>query len=733
MMSEVYFSVDLVAHERYLDRNVSNIFTGVSRMGRFLEKVYDPTDKNLKLKIFLALVSLFIIGIVITTWHLYHQKVLEAFIGSRIRLLEKRRVLKLVEDGKVRLEGLFGRSIPHHLLPYDCQHSNRDSHICLEWKYRATVKVHTSFDSENIHCFRVAWESLIDDFLEDCFYLKSASFYGMGEAYPQLWPINLWTKPKSPFVTGNAYNSFGSNLERYWLTSTGASIMVDNEVPLYVSINEGGNQKLCLESIYDGYPYKRLNQSSMPHLSYELCVGDSFKTTHRHITKKFWSKKNENVDTEMFWDYFSNPVWSSYPYLSDSLNDSTLLSFANSVMQSGFKPGVLLIDGRWEEYVGDLDFNPEAFSSADDTLTTLRNKGFRNLLTVSPYTSIKSSNFEAGLDERYFIFDSQQNMPLLTNWSALPVAIIDFSSTRAKTWISENVKMLREQYKIDGFNFVGGEASYLPNSYNSEKSAENPDIFNFEYKNFTYHQNIPVSFISSSVFRGSLNISSNLSTTGILTLTNRKPDWSSSGGLKSIIPSVLSLGLLGNTIIDVGPVGGGSVEMPDQELFIRWMQLSTFMPVIQFSVPPFEYDDEVMDITDSLLEIRKSTVIPNFKKSFKKDLIEGSPMVKPLWWLIPSDPVTLNIDDQFLINDNVIVAPVLTEGATKRDIYLPEGWWRDELRGVATRGKKWMYDYEVPIDKVPYFVALEEYQAVPNALDSQNTPPACIEILAHIC
>lgn len=38
---------------------------------------------------------------------------------------------------------------------------------------------------------------------------------------------------------------------------------------------------------------------------------------------------------------------------------------------------------------------------------------------------------------------------------------------------------------------------------------------------------------------------------------------------------------------------GKNDGLPDRELYIRWLELSAFMPAMQFSIPPWAYDDEV--------------------------------------------------------------------------------------------------------------------------------------------
>ncbi|ALC47972.1 maker260 [Drosophila busckii] len=59
---------------------------------------------------------------------------------------------------------------------------------------------------------------------------------------------------------------------------------------------------------------------------------------------------------------------------------------------------------------------------------------------------------------------------------------------------------------------------------------------------------------------------------------------------------------------------------------------------------------------------------------------------------------------QFLLGDDIIAAPVVVEGATKRDIYLPVGHWTDGNTADVYKGPIWLMDYSAPLNTLPYFV-----------------------------
>ena len=79
---------------------------------------------------------------------------------------------------------------------------------------------------------------------------------------------------------------------------------------------------------------------------------------------------------------------------------------------------------------------------------------------------------------------------------------------------------------------------------------------------------------------------------------------------------------------------------------------------------------------------------------------------RPIWWLDPHDEVALGVDDEFLLGDQVLAAPVMEEGAVTRDVYLPSGTWRDgnNMEAEPVTGPTWIRDYDAPLFVLPYFV-----------------------------
>ncbi len=82
---------------------------------------------------------------------------------------------------------------------------------------------------------------------------------------------------------------------------------------------------------------------------------------------------------------------------------------------------------------------------------------------------------------------------------------------------------------------------------------------------------------------------------------------------------------------------------------------------------------------------------------------KGEPLIKPIWWADNDDELLLQIDDQFMVGDGIMVAPILAKDTFKRDIYLPKGTWIADDQTVM-QGPQMLVGVDVPISRIPYFI-----------------------------
>ncbi|MBI5476963.1 MAG: glycoside hydrolase family 31 protein [Ignavibacteriales bacterium] len=208
--------------------------------------------------------------------------------------------------------------------------------------------------------------------------------------------------------------------------------------------------------------------------------------------------------------------------------------------------------------------------------------------------------------------------------------------------------------------------------------------------------------------------------------------------LEMAIPMCLNLSISGQPF--VGTDIGGFVGSPSGELYTRWLQLGTFTPLMRTHTEinskdqePWSYGTEYEAINKYYIELRYK-LLPYIYTQFYKASTDGIPIIRPLFFDYPEDQDTYWRDKEFLFGDAFLVAPVLWEGAIKREVRLPEGEWYNYWTDEKIVGPKYV-TIEAPISKIPLFVkagSIIPTQQVVQFSDQEPINPLTIDIYPAI-
>ncbi|ODT82645.1 MAG: hypothetical protein ABS76_06160 [Pelagibacterium sp. SCN 64-44] len=164
-------------------------------------------------------------------------------------------------------------------------------------------------------------------------------------------------------------------------------------------------------------------------------------------------------------------------------------------------------------------------------------------------------------------------------------------------------------------------------------------------------------------------------------------------------------------------MAGFSGEVPSAELYIRSAQMAAFCPIMQYhaeSKAEFNQDRTPWNIADRSGDPRalalygfyarlRMALLPYFTAEAAHCVAARTPLMRPMLLDHPDDQGAISLWDQYRLGRDLLVAPVITEGATRRDVHLPEGRWWHLLE------ERW-YDgagtvtIEAPLDSIPVFV-----------------------------
>jgi alpha-glucosidase len=181
-------------------------------------------------------------------------------------------------------------------------------------------------------------------------------------------------------------------------------------------------------------------------------------------------------------------------------------------------------------------------------------------------------------------------------------------------------------------------------------------------------------------------------------------DWAH---LRATIPMLAGMGLSGLPF--VGSDIGGFADAPTAELYTRWLQTGVFYPFMRthttFGTPdqePWSYGPYHETLNRRAIELRYE-LLPYIYNVMHEASATGIPAFRPLVLEYPGDDRTYQLDDQFMFGSDLLVAPVLREAVTEREVYLPKGDWYDFWTGQRQAGGA---SIRVPVTlaSIPIFV-----------------------------
>ncbi|MBN3298870.1 myogenesis-regulating glycosidase [Amia ocellicauda] len=564
--------------------------------------------------------------------------------------------------------------------------------------------IQTVKPKDTVMCYRVRWEEFVSDrVVEHAMSYNASHWYGGAESSTQHWPISIsGQQAPKPFVTGDVYSNrdaFGGILERYWLSSSATAIKINDSVPFHLGWNDT-EKTLYFQARYRDTPYKPASgRPPFPELSYRVCVGSDVTSIHKYMVRRYFNKPNK-VPSE---GTFRHPIWSTWALHRTEVNQEKLLKYAADIKKHKFNCSHLELDDKYTSRYGEFEFDLEKFPNATAMFQQLKADGFLVTLWTHPFINYNSSNFGVGVERGLFVREPTGQLPAMVRWWNGIGAILDFTNQDAREWYTSQLRTLKSKYGVDSFKFDAGETSYLPQQFSTLVTLTDPSTFTRRYTEmampFNERAELRVGYQSQNI-------------SCFFRIIDRDSVWGYELGLKSLIPTVLTISILGYQFILPDMIGGnaypnrtdGSQTLPDRELYIRWLELSAFMPSMQFSVPPWAYDSEVISIAQRFTALHETLVAPRVLELAGEVLDTGDPIIRPLWWIATDDEAAYKIDSQFLIGDDLMVAPVLEPGKQERDIYLPAGRWRSYKGEYFDKGPMHLTDYPVDLDEIAYFV-----------------------------
>lgn len=206
--------------------------------------------------------------------------------------------------------------------------------------------------------------------------------------------------------------------------------------------------------------------------------------------------------------------------------------------------------------------------------------------------------------------------------------------------------------------------------------------------------------------------------------------------LRDQIAAGLNVGLAGVPwwTTDIGGFDTPDCYAPEfKELLLRWYEFAVYSPVLRmhgnrapFDIPPLSdkdfgggylftgHDNELWSYGEEAFEIMKNqlnvrlTMKPYIHALMEEAHESGAPIIRAMFFEFPEDEKCWTLSDQYMFGSKYLVAPVLHLGERQREVYLPEGNWKDVYDKTET-----IYEGPVtvmadaPIEHIPVFERMD--------------------------
>nr|KAG5708576.1 hypothetical protein BaRGS_032997 [Batillaria attramentaria] len=505
---------------------------------------------------------------------------------------------------------------------------------CLYWKHMAYLRV-AHDDNITGNCYTIQWQGLNADFLaEDCFYLQKYNWYGYLVPDHQFWPVRGVAVHQEPYYSHYPAQQVVS-LVPSWLGSQGIAIFVHSGFPFTVSWNETDKRQFCLTSEVRVLEDAEVGEEGVNQLTYTICQGNNLRDVYQHAQK---FRYNWEVELHKKPHTIQPLAW---PILSLSSN-ADITTLTDMLRANRTKCSFVELPSPWEREFGDLEFDSGRLGDLRNLMAVAEGVGCSVVLPISTFFTFNSRLFETGVRHQYFLRDELNLVTKMVQWRDREGAVLDTTNPEATQWYLGHVKQILANYNVHALKLLHIDVPRDANFYDTNMTFL--DYSRLFYRDVSTLLNVTLILEQATGF---------VSEPVLVTLRTELNDVGDSRCFSTAIPWALNLGTSGYELVVLDATNLRQMPGLSKELLERWLQLAIFFPALQIPNLPQMSDRTV----NRLLNIRQRKILPYMQQEWARNY--NTPILRPLWWRNPHDLEAQAVMDQFMVGDDLLVAPVL--------------------------------------------------------------------------
>lgn len=397
------------------------------------------------------------------------------------------------------------------------------------------------------------------------------------------------------------------------------------------------------------------------------------------------------------------PEWSYGLWLSTSFttdyDEKTVLDFVDGMAERNIPLSVFHFDCRWMKELEwcNFDWDKSKFPDPEGLLKKLHDRGLKVCVWINSYIGQKSPLFEEGAKNGYFIMNEDGTPWQWDKWQA-GMAIVDFTNPEATKWYQGYLKKLVAM-GVDCFKTDFGER--IPTEGVKYYDGSDPQLMH-NYYTYLYNKAVYDVLVETKGADQAILFARSATVGGQQFPVHWGGDCSSNyPSMAESLRAGLSFGMSGFGYWSHDIAGFEDQATPD--LYKRWTQFgllsshSRYHGSTVYKVP-WLYGDEAVDVAREFTEL-KLQLKPYLLKMMQKTHETGVPMMRAMVLEFPDDPTCEDIDTQYMLGDDLLVAPIFREDGVAR-FYVPDDGsgqpWTNIITKTAYEPGKWyteQYDY----------------------------------------
>ena len=355
------------------------------------------------------------------------------------------------------------------------------------------------------------------------------------------------------------------------------------------------------------------------------------------------------------------------------------------------------------------EFDKALYPDLPASIEKWHSEGIRFLGYVNPFLAIEGALYAEASQKGYCVKDKDGKDYLVTI-TTFPAAMVDFTNPAAYAWLKDIIKTNMIGIGMDGWMADFGE--YLPTDcvlFSGENAEEIHNRWPAIWAKLNREAVEETGNLGKIFFFTRAGYTESVKYSTLMWNGDQHVDFSIDDGLPSVIPSSLSLGLCGCGITH-SDVGGYTTIMHmkrSKELLLRWAEMNAFSPLFRSHEGnrpddnvQFDCDGEALSHFAKFSRIH-AALAPYLRELMAENRERGIPMMRPLFYHY-DEPRCYTEGYSYLLGRDLLVAPVIKEGAVSRSVYLPSDTWIHLFTGSEYSGGS--HDIAAPIGIPPVFI-----------------------------